>query len=68
MTINIVACNNCGFLFERFIVPYGHKSKIDEISHKLLTVVDDPFVGSLVSSVGSSRGRFKVAGSAILRC
>ena len=68
MTINIVAFNNCGFLSERFIVPYGHKSKIDEISHKLLTVVDDPFVGSLVSSVGSSRGRFKVAGSAILRC
>ena len=68
MTINIVAFNNCGFLFERFIVPYGHKSKIDEISLKLLTVVDDPFVGSLVSSVGSSRGRFKVAGSAILRC
>ena len=68
MTINIVAFNNCGFLFERFIVPYGHKSKIDEISHKLLTVIDDPFVGSLVSSVGSSRGRFKVAGSAILRC
>ena len=68
MTINIVAFNNCGFLFERFIVPYGHKDKIDEISHKLLTVVDDPFVGSLVSSVGSSRGRFKVAGSAILRC
>ena len=67
MTINIVAFNNCGFLFERFIVPYGHKSKIDEISHKLLTVVDDPFVGSLVSSVVSSRGRFKVAGSAILR-
>ena len=68
MTINIVAFNNCGFIFERFIVPYGRKSKIDEISHKLLTVVDDPFVGSLVSSVGSSRGRFKVAGSAILRC
>ena len=67
MTINIVAFNNCGFLFERFIVPYGYKSKINEINHKLLTVVDDPFVGSLVSSVGSSRGRFKVAGSAILR-
>ena len=68
MTIKVVSFNNYGFLFGRSIVPYGHKSKIDGISHKLLTVVDDPFVGALVSSVGSSRGRFKVAGSAILRC
>ena len=63
-----VAFYNCNQLFKRFIVLCGHKSKVDEISHKLLTVVDDPFVGSLVSSVGSSRGRFKVAGSAIVRC